>query len=127
KILAERHGFKCTVSFSVTDGVIDPKNGGNVPGFAELATADACIMLLRFRHPPDELMKYFVDYVNAGKPLIGLRTSTHAFAGIPGNSAYKAYNAFGKNVLGEEWVNHWGSHKHEATRGIIEASSKDDP
>src|SRR5439155_12632867 len=46
KILAERHGFKCTVSFSVTGGVIDPKHGGNNPGFAELATADACIMVL---------------------------------------------------------------------------------
>src|SRR5204863_9100621 len=47
--------------------------------------------------------------------------------GIPGTSGYKAYNSLGKNVMGEEWVNHWGNHKQEATRGIIEASSKDDP
>jgi hypothetical protein len=127
KILAERHGFKCTVSFAVTDGVIDPTNAANVPGWAELATADACIMLLRFRHPPDNLIKYFDDYVKSGKPIIGLRTSTHAFTGIPGTSPYKSYNQFGKTVLGEEWVNHWGSHKHEATKGIFEATAKDDP
>ena len=127
KILSERHGFKCTVSFAVTDGVIDPNNSANMPGFAELATADACIMLMRFRHPPDNLMKYFVDYINSGKPIIGLRTSTHGFAGIPGTSPYKNYNSFGKTVLGEEWVNHWGGHKHEATKGIFEETAKDDP
>lgn len=127
KILAERHGFKCTVAFAVTDGVIDPNNQVNVPGFAELATADACIMLMRFRHPPDNLLKYFADYVESGKPIIGLRTSTHAFTSIPGTSPYKSYNQFGKTVLGEEWVNHWGGHKHEATKGIFEPGAKDDP
>ena len=30
-------------------------------------------------------------------------------------------------MLGEQWVNHWGNHKKEATRGMIEESAKDDP
>src|SRR2546427_546392 len=42
-------------------------------------------------------------------------------------AAYKDYSSFGKRVLGEQWVNHWGNHKKEATKGIIEASAKDDP
>ena len=30
-------------------------------------------------------------------------------------------------MLGEEWVSHWGRHKVEATRGIVEAAHRDHP
>ena len=56
-------------------------------------------------------------------PIIGLRTATHALSG----PAQKPFGDFGKTVLGEKWVNHWGKHKSEATKGIIEPSAKDDP
>ena len=127
KILSERHGFKCTVLFSVNPetGEIDPNTNNNEPGIEALDTADLCITSLRFRRWPDEQMKHFADYVAAGKPLIGLRTSTHAFSGLKGT--YAAFNDFGKNVLGEKWVSHWGRHKSEATRGVIEEAAKSDP
>ena len=82
KILAKRHGFKCTVLFSInpTNGTIDPNMQTNIPGMAALDSADLCVMLLRFRELPDAEMKHFVDYFNRGRPIIALRTSTHAFA-----------------------------------------------
>ena len=127
QVLSQRHGFKCTVLFAVDkDGTINPKNNASLPGAEALDTADAIVMLLRFRAWPDDIMKHFVEAYRRGVPVIGLRTSTHAFA-LPGSSKYKQFSRFGKNVLGEEWVNHWGGHKREATRGIIEASAKDDP
>lgn len=155
KILSERNGFKTTVLFSINppgwsareiadfkkanptapepkpgdadpnDGTIDPNEPANEPGMEALDSADLCVMLLRFRRWPDAQMKHFADYVAAGKPVIGLRTSTHAFSGI--NGTYKAFNGFGKNVLGEGWVSHWGKHKSEATRGIIEPGAESDP
>jgi hypothetical protein len=81
KILAVRHGFRCTVLFSINpdDGTIDPTNQTNIPGFKHIADADLVVMLLRFRELPDDEMKHFVDYLNAGKPILALRTSTHAF------------------------------------------------
>jgi hypothetical protein len=125
KILSERHGFKCTVLFSVdAAGIIAPNNGTSIAGAAALDTADAVIMSLRYRKWPDADLKHFDDACKRGIPIIGLRTSTHAFNGLSGD--YKAYNKFGKNVLGEDWVSHWGRHKAEATRGIIESSSTDD-
>lgn len=138
KILAERHGFKCTVLFSInpTSGAIDPTTKNNEPGLEALDTADVCIILLRFREWPDDQMKHFVDYVNAGKPVIALRTSTHAFAYRGSSSspyAKYSYNAkewpggYGKQVLGETWVAHHGAHKKEATRGIIEPGAQSDP
>jgi oligogalacturonide lyase len=128
KILAYRHGFKCTVLFAVDkDGTINPNLSASLPGAEALDSADAIVMLLRFRLYADETMKHFVDAYQRGVPIIGLRTSTHAFKSAGGKSPYKNFGAFGKQVLGEQWVSHWGKHKQEATRGIIEASAKDDP
>lgn len=135
KILSERHGFTCTVVWSLNPatGEIDPNEHANLPGMEALDTADACIMLLRFRAPKDEQMKHFADYLNAGKPIIALRTSTHAF-NYPkdSKSPYEKFGwtsptwkgGFGKVVLGETWVSHWGRHKSEATLGILEDGAK---
>jgi hypothetical protein len=133
KILSQRHGFKCTVLFSVDkDGVINPKAGGSLPGSEALDSADAIVMSLRFRHWPAETMKRFEAALNRGVPIVALRTSTHAFNGFPKGSPWEKWNygnkgGFGKQVLGETWVTHWGNHKKEATKGIIESEAKNDP
>jgi glucose/arabinose dehydrogenase/azurin len=127
KILSQRHGFKCTVLFSVDpDGTINPNANQSLPDSAALDSADAIVMLLRYRAWGDEAMKRFIAAYERGVPIIALRTSTHAF-NFPGNSPYRSYNKFGENVIGEEWVSHWGVHKKEATLGIIEPSVKNDP
>jgi hypothetical protein len=130
KILATRHGFKCTVLFPINpaDGTIDPLTLTNMPGLAALDSADLCVMGLRFRELPDEQMRHFVDYLNAGKPIIALRTSTHAFKYDHNKtSPYAKFDwlsrdwpgGFGQQVLGETWVDHHGSHGRESTRGVI--------
>ena len=136
KILSQHHGFKCTVLFAIDPetGVIDPEQSSNIPGIEALDSADLMIIATRFRSLPDEQMKHVVDYVEAGKPIVGLRTATHAFnfAG-DSNSKYKHYSwnykgseftqGFGRQVLGETWISHHGKHKFESTRGIIEDKS----
>ena len=134
KILATRHGFKCTVLFTLDkDGTINPlgeKVNGvdnhNIPGLEALKTADLLVIAARFLNLPDDQMQHVADYLAAGKPVVGLRTSTHAF-NIPkdrkfakfsynsGDAGYK--QGFGKQVLGETWVNHHGAHGKEGTRG----------
>lgn len=127
KILSERHGFKCTVLFSVDDdGTINPNRGESLGRPETLDSADAIIMSLRFRKWPDAALKHLDDAVNRNIPIIGLRTSTHAFQ-LPGTSEYKQYNQFGKQVLGEQWVSHWGRHKVEAARGVIEEANATSP
>jgi hypothetical protein len=133
KILSRRHGFKCTVLFSVDpDGSINPKNSASLSNSAALDTADAVVMLLRFRAWPDEDMARFENLLRSGKPVVALRTSTHAFNGFPKGSRWETWNynnqgGFGKRVLGETWLTHWGKHKSEATRGAIEASERGNP
>lgn len=127
KILSTHHGFTTTVLFSTgADGTIDPNAGASVSNPEALDSADAIVMLVRFRKWPDEAMKHFDDAIKRGVPVIALRTSTHAFQ-LPGTSAFKDYNSFGKKILGEQWVSHWGKHKSEATRGVIEAANAKNP
>jgi hypothetical protein len=82
RILSEHHGFKCTVLFAIdpADGTVNPNINNNIPGLEALASAAAMILFTRFRDLPDDQMKYIADYVNAGKPIIAMRTATHAFA-----------------------------------------------
>jgi type 1 glutamine amidotransferase len=138
KILAVRHGFKCTVLFAVNPGtgMIDPVTLTNIPGMEALDSADLCVMALRFRELPDAQMKHFADYVKAGKPIIGLRTSTHAFSYERNKqSPYSRFDwrnkewegGFGQQVLGETWVSHHGDHGKESTRGVISPDQKDHP
>jgi len=138
KILAVRHGFKCTVLFPINpaDGTIDPVTLTNIPGMAALDSADLCIMALRFRELPDEQMKHFVDYLSRVGRIIALRTSTHAFAYDHNKqSAYAKYDwrnkewpgGFGQQVLGETWVDHHGAHGKESTGGVINNAFKDHP
>ena len=138
KILAARHGFKCTVLFPINpaDGTIDPLTLTNLPGMAALDSADLCVMGLRFRELPDEQMKHFADYLNAGKPIIALRTSTHAFKYDQNKtSPYAKYDwhstnwpgGFGQQVLGETWVDHHGHHGFESTRGVINHAARQNP
>jgi putative heme-binding domain-containing protein len=128
RILSQRHGFRCTVLFAVDPqtGQIDPNNRQSLPGAAALDSADAIVMLVRFRAWSDEAMPHFIKAFEAGKPIIALRTSTHAFDFSEG-SRFRAFNDFGENVLGEEWISHWGRHKREATRGVVEPAAKDHP
>src|SRR5881394_722561 len=82
KILARHHGFKCTVLFAIdpADGTINPNKNNNIPGLEALQHADLMVIATRFRDLPDEQMKHIVEYIESGRPVIGMRTATHAFS-----------------------------------------------
>ncbi len=142
RILAERHGFNCTVLFAqdpAAPGVIDPNYVGNIPGLEMLQEADLLVLFTRFRALPGEQMEQLEQYLLNGKPIIGIRTATHAFNfkdttsqwyhwGNYFNEAGQIWNdGFGRLVLGEKWYSHHGHHKHQSTRGIIAPGAEDHP
>lgn len=138
KILSVHHGFRCTVLFAIDpkSGEISPETGDNIPGLEALETADLMVIATRFRNLPDEQMRHIADYVESGKPVIGLRTATHAF-NIPKGRQFVKYSynyggddftqGFGRQVLGETWISHHGHHKVESTRGILTDAGQEHP
>jgi hypothetical protein len=138
KILAVHHGFKCTALFAINkqDGTIDPQTLDNIPGLEALETADLMVLFLRFRELPDEQMKRIMDYTNSGRPIVALRTSTHAFRYQERpDSPYARWSfrstdpegGYGREVLGETWIRHYGHHNHESTRGVIGEGMENHP
>lgn len=134
KILSKHHGFRCTVLFAIDkkDGeTINPNTIDNIPGLEALKSADLMVIFTRFRNLPDDQMKHVVDYIDAGKPVVGLRTATHAF-NLKG-SKYMDYHwqnkdgGFGRKILGETWVAHHGNHGKEGTRGRFAKGEENHP
>jgi hypothetical protein len=130
KILSVHHGFTCTVLFALDEAneTIDPDARGNIPGLSVVDEADMLVLFTRFRRLPDEDMAHIVDYIEAGKPVLGIRTATHAFAYEQDSTSPYAHwtwndsgwsGGFGRQVLGETWINHHGRHGSESTRGVI--------
>jgi len=139
-ILSRHHGFDCRVVFAIDpkSGIVDPNNRNNIPGLEALSDADLMVIGTRFRDLPDGQMAYIDTYLKTGRPVIGMRTATHAF-NIGGNKKYAHYSngyngskkewqgGFGKVVLGDFWKNHHGGHKSESTVGIIAPGAEKHP
>ncbi|PQO38435.1 PVC-type heme-binding CxxCH protein [Blastopirellula marina] len=137
RILAKHHGFKCTVLFSLDKETGEILPGSSyMPGTEALESADLMVIFLRFQDFPKEQMQPIVDYLERGGPVVGMRTSTHAF-NIPGKSEFArlSYNyqgddfklGFGRQILGETWAGHYGKNHVMSTRLDIVPSEKDHP
>ena len=138
EILSQRHGFKCTVLFAINKqtGEIDPNTVDNIPGLQALDAADLMVVFTRFRDLPDDQMKFIDAYLEAGKPVIGIRPSVVAFRNkvesryfkySSNNKAGDYAGGFGQQVLGSTWISHHGVHGKESTRGLLVETMKTHP
>jgi type 1 glutamine amidotransferase len=92
----------------------DQSNPSNIPGLEALDRADLVVMYLRFRTLPAEQVTHLDRYLKRGGPVVGLRTSTHAFAYPPGHPLAD-WNTFGERILGAPWIRHFG---HDSTTNV---------
>lgn len=136
RILAKHHGFKCTVLFGVNkDGHITA-GASNIKGLEALEKADLMVIFTRFLDLPDDQMVHIVNYINRGGPVVGLRTSSHAFK-IPAGKKYSKYSfryngadyksGFGHQILGNTWVGHYGRNHKQGTRIQLIPEQKEHP
>ena len=124
RILARRLGFKVSVFITLDSAGFIRPGSSNIGGLEALKTADLMIVGLRFQDFPAEQMQHIVDYLDRGGPVLGLRTSTHAFQIRSGPFAkyswdYKGVDypsGFGEQVLGETWVGHYGTNHEQSSR-----------
>jgi type 1 glutamine amidotransferase len=123
KILAKRHGFKCTVLFSMNpkDGTVDPSVKNNIPGMSVLKSADLMVLFAMDLTLPEEQMKHFVDFLNTGKPVFGIRCTLLSFR-YGKDSPYARYDVgnggYAVDLFGESWKGPYGDHGKESTRGL---------
>lgn len=81
-------------------------------GLNELADADVLLVSVRRRTPPTAQLEAIRRYVSAGKPVVGIRTASHAFALsrnqklAEGNADWPQWDAA---VFGGNYTNHHGA------------------
>jgi type 1 glutamine amidotransferase len=89
----------------------DPQNKHHFPGIVEaLSKADLLVLSARRRLPPVAELDAVRNYLDSGKPLVGIRTACHAFAPqgrakVPPGSA--SWIEFDPQVLGGHYVGHY--------------------
>jgi Trehalose utilisation len=130
RIMARHYGFTSKVFFTIdpATGFIDP-GSSNVSGLEALRTADLLVIFLRFQDFPDDQMQQIVDYLDRGGPVVGFRTATHAFQIKRPDAKFVKYTwnnpegytgGFGRQILGETWVSHYGTNHKQSSRLILQ-------
>jgi uncharacterized protein len=114
RVLERQHGFRTSLVMPINDqGELDPKADRSLRGLEALETADLAVFYLRWRTLPDEQMRQIIDYAESGRPMIGLRTTTHAFRNQTGE--YARWNdGFGQDIFGQRWLTHHGGQSSTA-------------
>jgi len=90
--LETNYGFNCVY--------LERTKGEDIPGLDALARADLVVLFVRRMTLPEEQLGRIKKYLDSGKPLIGLRTASHAF---------ENWKDFDREVLGGNYRNHYGN------------------
>ena len=83
--------------------------GNRFPGIEAIESADVVVLSVRRRTPPSDQLAAVRAYLARGKPLVALRTSSHAFAlrrGTP-PEGHADWPAFDEEVLGGRYELHY--------------------
>lgn len=114
--LEKNYGFRTKVLKSNPDQNAEK----NIPGLEILKEADLVVFYLRWRLLPPDQLAMIDEYLKSGKPIMGFRTSTHAFNFPKGHESEK-WNAFGEFALnappgwGAKGHTHYG---HKSTTDV---------
>jgi type 1 glutamine amidotransferase len=103
----------------------DQDSETDIPGLEALATADLAVFFLRWRQLPASQVAHIRAYLNTGKPVMGFRTSSHAF-NYPKGHELENWNSFGAEAFGtppgwgKEGHTHYG---HESSTDVSVVSA----
>ena len=124
--LEKNYGFRTKVLKAFPDHNAEE----NIPGLEALKEADVAVFFLRWRRLPADQIQFIEDYLKTGKPVVGFRTTTHAF-NYPKGHPLEKWNSFGELAFnappgwgGKANHTHYG-HESSTDVSIIPAQAKD--
>ena len=90
QMLREKYNCRCTV--------LHGRHESQIPDAAQIDGADCVVVFVRRLLLPEEQLAALRRYLKAGRPLVGLRTASHAFA-----SQYKYPDGYKTPAGKDEW------------------------
>ncbi len=99
QMLRERYGCYCTVAHG--------QGTANIPGLEDLQEADVMVLFIRRLALPEAQLEMIRKYLDSGKPLVALRTASHAFS-VHGEApdGHAQWPEFDADVLGGNYHGH---------------------
>ncbi len=111
----ERRGFQVKIVHGAPAKIVEavPSDAYHFPGLIEaVREADLVLVSVRRRTPPKDQLDALRAHVAAGKPLVGIRTASHAFSlrgKEPPAAGHAAWPEFDADVLGGHYTGHHGT------------------
>lgn len=107
--------------FQVNYVLDNPADKHDFPAISEIADADVVLLSVRRRLLTTAQLKVFQDFVAAGKPVVGIRTASHAFSNRddsvpPGRAAWSKIDI---DLFGCDYTGHHSNAVGETTRQIV--------
>jgi nicotinamidase-related amidase/type 1 glutamine amidotransferase len=127
--------------FAVGKPLAEGEGIHNIENLQILKDADLVITCIRRRAMEPEKMMMIKDYMNSGRPLLAIRTSSHAFdakgtvsrsvggviaTNVPVSDQLAQWPEFDLEVLGGNYQGHWG-HLNEGTTCTIVPGMENHP
>ena len=101
----EPRGIECIFS------MLPSEDSNDFPNIAALNDADLLFVSVRRHTPPRDQMDAIRAFVASGKPVVGIRTASHAFAlraGAKPSEGFGDWPEFDHEVLGGNYHDHYG-------------------
>jgi type 1 glutamine amidotransferase len=110
--------------FRTTFVHVNEKDANDFQGLEALKSADLLVISVRRRTPKNAQLKAVRDYINSRRPVIGLRTASHAFDQKPPSANHAAWPKFDDEIFGGDYQGHYGNKPPNGPHTLIRASAK---
>ena len=96
-------------AFQVVEHHVAADDPNSIPGLARLADADVLLLSARRRGLRPAEMAALKAFLAAGKPVIGIRTASHAWEPKEAIDGCESWGEFDRDVFGIEYTGHFGN------------------
>ena len=108
-IFAEQQLVPRGFRYTLVHADADDRNA--FPGLEAVQDADVVVLSMRRRTLPSKQFAFLRDYIDGGKPLVAIRTASHAFhqrraSSLPGHEEWRTFDT---DVLGARYEGHFGN------------------
>jgi putative heme-binding domain-containing protein len=90
--------------------------------FAAIKDADLLFISVRRRTPQTNMMALIRAHLKADKPLIGIRTASHAFGAEPPDQLHEGWRTFDRDILGCSYQDHYNNTGPNAAATLVQVS-----
>ena len=113
----EYRGIRCSFVH------VNQNDPNDFAGLEALKDADLLFLSVRRRTPPKAQLDLVRAHLAKGKPLVGIRTASHAFDHEPPSENHARWAKFDDEILGVDYRNHYGNKPPKDPATIIQATA----